>query len=301
MARQEVERMTFAMIRDLVARGRGLTTLRPYISDDLVMVRATANMAQRALITGKPLRIDDYRCAIVHAGWAQTTINLIEKRIETGMMIMVTPGSIIQPQTFSSDFAIEAIGIQADRTHVALGGKLPTTFVGQMTDRQIHPDKDELDFCNMLFNSLWRTVLAPQRYNDVLNALIAALFHYYDHMAQKQDKHENWPKGDTRDIFERFIRFVNQYATRQHNLDFYASRLCITPRYMSTLIKDASGKTAKEWIDNALATQIKIELKHTDKSIARIAEEMHFPSASFFCRFFKRMTGMTPRQYQDMA
>ena len=293
--------MTFAMIRDLVERGRGLTTLRPYISDDLVMVRATAKMAQRTPITGKPLRIDDYRCAIVHSGWAQTTINLIEKRIEAGMILLITPGSIIQPQALSADFVMEVIGIQPDRTHVALGGKLPPTFVGQMTDHQIYPAQEELSFCCGLFDSLWQAVHAPHPYYDVQNGLIASLLRYYDHMAQRQTEHEHHPNDGNRDAFERFIRLVNQHATKEHNLDFYASRLCITPRYMSTLVKTASGKTAKEWIDDALAIKIKIELKHTDKSIARIAEEMHFPSTSFFCRFFKRMTGMTPRQYQNMA
>lgn len=55
-----------------------------------------------------------------------------------------------------------------------------------------------------------------------------------------------------------------------------------------------STTSAKEWIDRALITRIKIELRHTDKSAAQIAEEMHFANPSFFSKYFRRLTGMTP-------
>ena len=92
---------------------------------------------------------------------------------------------------------------------------------------------------------------------------------------------------------------MSEYAPAHHTIDFYASRLCITPRYMSTIIRQVSGKSAKQWIDDALVTRIKIDLKHTDKPIARIADDMNFPNPSFMTKFFKRMTGMTPRSFRQ--
>ena len=68
---------------------------------------------------------------------------------------------------------------------------------------------------------------------------------------------------------------------------------------MSTLVKAGSGKPAKQWIDEAITTRIKVELRHTDKSAAQIADEMNFPNASFFCKFFRRMTGTTTQAYRQ--
>ena len=68
---------------------------------------------------------------------------------------------------------------------------------------------------------------------------------------------------------------------------------------MSTIIKQVSGKSAKQWIDDALVTRIKIDLKHTDKTVARICDDMNFPNPSFLTKFFKRMTGMTPREFRQ--
>ena len=99
-------------------------------------------------------------------------------------------------------------------------------------------------------------------------------------------------------IFDRFIYLVNQHATHEHQICFYADKMCLTERYLGTVIRQASGTTAKEWIDRALVEHIKIELKHTDKSIAQISDEMDFPNPSFFSKFFKRLADKTPLEYR---
>jgi AraC-like DNA-binding protein len=74
--------------------------------------------------------------------------------------------------------------------------------------------------------------------------------------------------------------------------------MCLTERYLSTIIRQTSSVTAKDWIDRALITRIKIELRHTDKPAAQIADEMHFANPSFFSKYFRRLTGMTPSDYK---
>ena len=67
---------------------------------------------------------------------------------------------------------------------------------------------------------------------------------------------------------------------------------------MSTLVKQVSGKAAKQWIDDAMITRAKVALRHSDKTVAEIAEEMNFPNPSFFCKYFKRLTGLTTQSYR---
>ena len=77
------------------------------------------------------------------------------------------------------------------------------------------------------------------------------------------------------------------------------ANICLTERYLGTVVRQASGVTAKEWIDRALIARIKVELRHTDKSVARISEEMNFPNPSFFSKYFKRLTQKTPAEYRN--
>ena len=99
-------------------------------------------------------------------------------------------------------------------------------------------------------------------------------------------------------VAEQFIRLVNNHAKHQHELDFYASKLFLTPHYLGMIVKRETNMTAKEWIDNTLIVQIQSELKYTNNSLKVIASDFDFISLSAFCKFYKRKTGHTARSYR---
>ena len=81
-------------------------------------------------------------------------------------------------------------------------------------------------------------------------------------------------------------------------MGFYARQLCITPKYLTTLIKRISGLSVSEWIDNYVIIGAKTLLKYSTMSIQEIAYYLNFPNQSFFGSYFKRNTGMSPSQYK---
>jgi AraC-like DNA-binding protein len=123
--------------------------------------------------------------------------------------------------------------------------------------------------------------------------------HHYDRLFHQQADSLAATRSREQTIFDRFILLVNQHCREQHQISYYAERLCLTERYLGTIVRQTSGTTAKEWIDRALIARIKVELRHTDKSVARISEEMNFPNPSFFSKYFKRLTQQTPAQYRS--
>lgn len=99
-------------------------------------------------------------------------------------------------------------------------------------------------------------------------------------------------------ILTRFISLVEQNALRQRDTAYYAGRLCLTPKYLSRLIKQKTGRTAKEVILNYVSLRSKTLLLNTDLTIQQVADETGFPSQSVFGKFFKRSTGLSPREYR---
>ena len=81
-------------------------------------------------------------------------------------------------------------------------------------------------------------------------------------------------------------------------MGFYARQLCITPKYLTTLIKRISGLSVSEWIDNYVIIEAKTLLKYSTMSIQEIAYYLNFPNQSFFGSYFKHNTGMSPSQYK---
>lgn len=135
--------------------------------------------------------------------------------------------------------------------------------------------------------------------HHVLNHITAALFWHINSIWEKTKKDVVMQNNRDKKLFSDFIHLVNIYACKHHNITFFADKLLLSPRYMSKLIKYVSNKSAKEWIDEAIITAIKIELKHTNKPLKQISDEMNFTNISFLCKYFKRMTGYSPTEYRN--
>jgi AraC-like DNA-binding protein len=138
----------------------------------------------------------------------------------------------------------------------------------------------------------------PAYNRQTVSSLVAAMMHHYDGIYRQHIDLLKASQSREQSIFDRFIQLVNQHCAEQHQIGYYANRMCLTERYLSTIIRQTSGTTAKEWIDRAIITRIKVELKHSDKSVAQISDETNFPNPSFFSKFFKRLTGQTPVEYK---
>lgn len=99
-------------------------------------------------------------------------------------------------------------------------------------------------------------------------------------------------------LFRKFIKLLSAFDTNDRSVKAYAEKLCVTPKYLSTVCKSVSGKTALEWIHDFLADAITHKLKYTDMSIKEIADSLGFPNISFFGKFVKSRFGVSPKEYR---
>ena len=99
--------------------------------------------------------------------------------------------------------------------------------------------------------------------------------------------------------FRQFIKLVSENYTQQRQVIFYADQLCMTPKYLSKLVKDVSGKSAPEWIDSYVLLEAKHLLKYSDMPIKEIVFRLNFSNQTVFYKYFKAHTGMTPTDYRN--
>ena len=92
---------------------------------------------------------------------------------------------------------------------------------------------------------------------------------------------------------------VEENHRENHSVKYYADELFITPKYLSTVVEEMSGKGAKQWIDEYIALDAKVLLQSSQKDIQEISNELNFIDVGFFGKFFKRMTGMTPKAFRE--
>ena len=101
------------------------------------------------------------------------------------------------------------------------------------------------------------------------------------------------------ELCERFIDLVSDNFKEHRDIGFYADKLCITNKYLSTLLKQETGMTALEWIERNVVLYAKSCLSSTSMTVQQISDELDFPSQSVFGKYFKRVEGVSPKAYRQ--
>jgi AraC-like DNA-binding protein len=94
------------------------------------------------------------------------------------------------------------------------------------------------------------------------------------------------------------MELLTSCKVKPRTVNWYANRLCVTPKYLSTVCKQVSGKTAFEWINEYVGVDIKHMLKNTNLSIKEITDELNFPNMSFFGKYCRNHFGISPSEYR---
>lgn len=99
-------------------------------------------------------------------------------------------------------------------------------------------------------------------------------------------------------LYMKFGELVFRHCREEHEVAFYAGRLCVTPQYLARIHREIVGEGAKKTIDRVLASEA-ATLLHTDRSLQQVADELHFADQSSFGKFFKKHTGTTPARFRE--
>lgn len=135
----------------------------------------------------------------------------------------------------------------------------------------------------------------PHLRDIVLHYVLAFYFQMHGHLTEKTSTHEILRAED---IFAKFMTLVEQYYKEERKVTFYADKLAITPKYLSSLIKQKTGRTANQWIDEYVMLEAKALLNSSSLTIQRISDILHFPDQSVFGKFFKKHEGVSPTEYR---
>ena len=270
-----------------------------YFNTDFAVLNAHGSgLFNYLLKRATPLIIHDYRMGLLINGEVCLRINLIERHVTAGTMLFIGPGTIIEPIELSSDIKVIGLGLFHDLPFMA--GRVPPLFNGSIRDFMLPVGVEQQSVIRQIVNSLWVTAKTEPFSRDTFDALSAAMMQYYNHLYSLHEEREVSQSHDA-DIFNRFIELVNGHARKEHKLGYYADRMCLTQRYLGSVVRKVSSITAKEWIDRALITEAKVLLLYSDKTVSLIADELEFPSATFFSKYFRRLTGQGPADYRKTS
>ncbi|MCS3125435.1 AraC family transcriptional regulator [Bacteroides faecis] len=269
-----------------------------FINAEFGFVTSFSKMETTIFKIGQPYRLQEGRIAIITNGRARVLINLIEYIFRPNYISLIAPGSIIQIIETSQDFDAHMMAIEHNFLPVSGKEEFFAHFLQRKKNLLLPLTTTEQVQIENFITVMWDVLQEPVFRKEVIQHLLAGLLYNIEYIAKNKGQSESSPLTHQNDIFQRFISLVNTYCKTERNVSFYADKLCLTPRYLNTVIRQASQQTVMDWINQSIILEAKVLLKHSNRLVYQISDELNFPNPSFFSKFFKRMTGMTPQEYQ---
>lgn len=264
-----------------------------------------ANSASEMEIFRFPSRLDAFIIGVGTEGETSLTSNLQEFRLKKNSLFIFNPKDILQVQS-NDRFKAHLIVIAPDflkRINIDTKRMMPLFLqFGSLPCMELtHAESQSLrSFISMVEQELKGS--ETDFSSEIIGGLIAATIYkvgdILTHYLTEHPEVDSPIHNRAEEYFRQFTELLGEHYKHERSVGFYARQLCITPKYLTTLIKRISGKSVSEWIDNYVILEAKTLLKYSNMSVQEIAYYLNFPNQSFFGSYFKRNAGMSPSQYK---
>ncbi len=273
-----------------------------YIEDDFVIFKGFNEVPLQQF----PSHLEMGVIGICISGSAQMEINLNSYTFEKDSIIIMRSGDIVTGKGMDKDFMAAFIGISSTFLQ-GVTNPLPIHFPLWLHLKE-HPlikiSEKETAVLIDYYEFIWKQLknekheFRKEMIRSLLRAMVIQLWgilmkRFPDTDIQRKDR-----KNELTGQF--FIKLQQNYK-EERSVNFYANSLFVTPKHLSTVVKNVTGRTTSDWIDDYVILEAKAILKNSSYSVQQIALDLNFSDQSFFAKFFKKHTGMSPSEYRSMS
>lgn len=245
-----------------------------------------------------PFKTDMLTATICIKGRAEGSINLQKIITQPNSFNVILPGQIITHDHQTPDFEARYIIMSSKFVNTLdLDNRFSLFHSHNQVISTILSDY-ELEAILTFYEMLkWNITHKNDYILDTVRHMTLAFFYGFSHTFQQNISTQK-PTNRPQQLSDDFLSLVKKNFRQEHSLDFYANKLCVTPKHLTTTIKSTTDSTAKEWIDKHLLLEAKALLKSTNLNIQQIADTLHFTSQDVFSKYFKHHIGITPKEYR---
>ena len=247
-----------------------------------------------------PYKIDKVTQIVVTRGRFSCIVDFRTYLLDAPAVAIFLPGQVVESFETDDDFTGFGIMMSSDFTDSM---NLPVSLQERLFIKNTQFYSISSEVVDVL-SSVYRQVssLIKQHDNpykeDIIRHLFSAYYYglgYYMHGLQSK------PSSLTaqQEKCQKFMSLVSEHFKTEREIEFYANKLCVSKKYLSSLLKQETGMTALEWIERYVVLYAKSCLTSTTMTIQQISDELEFSSQSVFGKYFKRVEGVSPKAYRN--
>lgn len=251
-----------------------------------------------------PVRMEAFCLILICKGEMEITLDYTPYHLTANTFLSIVH-HLVGGVSISSDFLGYQIFVSRNFIEDTIGKERPiplSLIVGKHFLPYRLVEEHEMAILTDLIVKLKRDILRKEhafQRNLIINGLSIILIEIGNIIFQKR-KNANLTVELSRneEIVKQFFQLIHKHCKEEHEVTFYAKELCMTPEYLSRMLKKTTQHTASKWIANALITEAKILLRDSNLSIQQITDRLNFSDQSSFGKFFKKHRGMSPLTYR---
>lgn len=250
-----------------------------------------------------PFKIECALTLLCLDGYMRVSLNLTEYRLQRNGLQIVTPGSIGQCLEISPDCRMALIAFATvnnlpegnPQSALIMRKFLIDNAMLQLSDREMG---EMIGF----YHQIRQQLVQPERLftHEIINSYIQ-IFYYSlcQLMSPYIEQQDTQYVSRKKQIFDQFTLLLRQHYTQERSIGFYADQLCLTPKYLSQVVRNFSGRHAGEWIRDYVILEAKALLKSGQYNVQQVSDMLNFANQSFFGVYFKKAVGCSPSAYQN--
>lgn len=269
-----------------------------YMTDGLILT----DRISEAPILQTSTRLNFILMAMCKKGKAQYSIDTRQQVVKPGDLLFVSERHVVDNYVASPDFECLCIMLTTEYYHgfVQDVKNVSSLLLFSMNNPVVPLTNKEIQVFTNYFETIREKMADTSHHyrSPLIKALLLAMFYDMSNVIYRVERQGNRKHTRAEAIFAHFIRLLEDNFRTQHRVSWYAEQLCITPKYLSEIVKKISLRTPNEWIDSYVILEARVLLKNTTKSIKEITDELNFPNQSFLGKYFKEHVGVSPSEYR---
>lgn len=275
-----------------------------YVDENLIVL----DNVEATFRTSASIKLDCFIIAFCIEG--ETTININHKkhRLKSDHCAVILPNTIVRHLHASHGCNLRIVAISSKFIREATGIRKETWDIGlYLYNNPIFPVNRNNSYKLYLYKEVALTCICAKEHayskeakKHLFTAIFCEIMGVLHQLIPTQENTPNFRNDRSTNIFRRFLEKVSEDDGTHRSVAYYADLLCYSPKHLSTVIKKICGKGPLTIINEHAIEQIKYQLTHSDKSMKEIADHFDFANPSFFGKFVKAHTGMTPMQFRNL-
>jgi AraC family transcriptional activator of pobA len=253
----------------------------------------------------RPSRSNHFTIGIIITGTCTVQCNLIEYSLQKDSLFIIPPGTVRQFLRKANDFSAILLDFTRDFLSSAELHKKHIdvfTFFSSQSDPHLLLKENEAEVLRTLMLLLHQIDLSGEEHpfrKEVVHHTFNLFMFQMGALFKKYRENEIVKLTRKEELLMSFVKLLALHFKEERSVQYYADLLFVTPKHLTKTVKEITGKTCGEFIDEMVISEAKLLLDDLNMSVGNVADALHFSDQFFFSKFFKNHTGVNPSEYKS--